>query len=273
VRQFTISEGHIACTEDQLDQEFAACVDLTSYFLSTIGLLEDVTYQFSKFDPNNSSKYIGSIDQWDRVEAKMKAILDKLQIHYKEAIGEAAFYGPKLDLQIKNVFGKEDTLITIQIDFQLAERFSMEYIDQEGNTKYPYILHRTSIGCYERTLALLLEKYAGALPVWIAPLQVALIPITDQQKEYAEMIEKKLKENDIRVYLDNRSETMQNKIRQGAMQKIPYMLVMGAKEAASPDTVVSVRQRNGIDLKTMPIDEFIRLITEQVKTRDRNLIQ
>jgi threonyl-tRNA synthetase len=273
VRQFTISEGHIACTPDQLEQEFSACVDLTTYFLGTIGLLPDVTYQFSKFDPGNSAKYIGSIDQWNEVEARMKSILDKLGIPYKEAIGEAAFYGPKLDLQIRNVFGKEDTLITIQIDFQLAERFSMEYIDQEGNTKYPYIIHRTSIGCYERTLALLLEKYGGALPLWLAPIQVALIPITDQQKDYALHIASILKDNQIRIYLDDRSETMQNKIRQAAMQKIPYMLVMGGKEASSEGDVVSVRQRNGVDLKTMPIADFLAKILEQIKGRDKNLIQ
>jgi threonyl-tRNA synthetase len=273
VRQFTISEGHIACTPEQLEQEFAGCIDLASYFLKTIGLLEDITFQFSRFDPKNQEKYIGSVDQWNDVESRMKAILDKLGISYKEEFGEAAFYGPKLDLQIRNVFGKEDTLITIQIDFQLAERFHMEYTDQDGSTKFPYIIHRTSIGCYERTLALLLEKYAGAMPLWIAPVQVALIPITDQQKEYALTIANKLKENGFRIFLDDRSETMQNKIRQSAMQKIPYMLVMGAKEADSMDQLVAVRQRNGINAGTMPIDEFMKRIAEQVRTKDRNLIQ
>lgn len=273
VRQFTISEGHIACTLEQVEQEFAACIDLTTFFLQAIGLHEDITYQFSKFDPNNPEKYIGSIEQWNDVETKMKTILDHLSIPYKEAIGEAAFYGPKLDLQIRNVFGKEDTLITIQIDFQLAERFGMEYIDQNGDRKFPYIIHRTSIGCYERTLALLLEKYAGAMPVWIAPIQVCLIPITDTQKEYSQQIAKILKDNQIRYYLDDRSETMQNKIRQGTMQKIPYMFVMGAKEASSPDQLVSVRQRNGIDLKAMPISTVVQLILEQIKSKDKNLIR
>lgn len=273
VRQFTISEGHIACTEEQLAEEFAGCIDLTRYILTTIGLQEDITYQFSRFDPTNSEKYIGSSEQWNEVEQKMKNILDKLGIPYKEAIGEAAFYGPKLDLQIKNVFGKEDTLITIQIDFQLAQRFSMEYIDSEGATKYPYIIHRTSIGCYERTLALLLEKYSGALPLWIAPIQVALIPITDLQKEYALEIAKRLKENGLRIILDDRKETMQNKIRQLTHQKIPYLLVLGEKEAVSQESLVSVRQRNGVALPAMPIDEFLSLIKEQVKTRDKNLIK
>lgn len=272
VRQFTISEGHIACTPEQLEQEFAGCIDLASYFLKTIGLLEDITFQFSRFDPKNQEKYIGSTEQWNEVENKMKVILDKLEIPYKEAFGEAAFYGPKLDLQIRNVFGKEDTLITIQIDFQLAERFQMEYTDQEGHSKFPYIIHRTSIGCYERTLALLLEKYCGALPTWLAPIQVALIPITDQQKEYAKLIADQLKKHNIRIHLDDRSETMQNKIRNAAMQKIPYMLVMGAKEAGSPDQLVALRERSRVEMRTMPIDEFINLITEQVKTRDKNLI-
>ena len=273
VRQFTISEGHIACTPEQLEEEFSACINLTTFFLQAIGLHEDITYQFSKFDPKNQEKYIGSIDQWNDVETRMKSILDHMAIPYKEAVGEAAFYGPKLDLQIRNVFGKEDTLITIQIDFQLAERFGMEYIDQNGDPKFPYIIHRTSIGCYERTLALLLEKYGGALPVWIAPVQVCLIPITDGQKEYAEQIAKILKENQIRFYLDDRSETMQNKIRQATMQKIPYMFVMGGKEASSPEHMVSVRQRNGIDLKAMPINEIVALILEQIKQKDKNLIR
>ena len=273
VRQFTISEGHIACTPEQLEEEFAGCIDLTTYILTTIGLQEDITYQFSRFDPNDCEKYIGTTEQWNDVEQRMKVILDKLNIPYQEAIGEAAFYGPKLDLQIRNVFGKEDTLITIQIDFQLAQRFSMEYIDSEGITRYPYIIHRTSIGCYERTLALLLEKYAGALPTWIAPIQVAIIPITDQQAIYATMIAKKLKEHHIRYILDDRKETMQNKIRQSTLQKIPYMLVVGEKEAASPEQLVSIRQRSGASLPAMPIDEFIKLIETQVKMRERNLIQ
>lgn len=272
VRQFTISEGHVACTEDQLADEFAGCVNLANDLLEAIGLREDVTYQFSRFDPNKMDKYIGSPEQWLHVEAKMKAILDTMPFAYKDAPGEAAFYGPKLDYQMKNVFGKEDTLITVQIDFQLASRFGMEYVDQDGKKQYPYILHRTSIGCYERTLALLLEKYAGALPPWLAPVQVCLIPITDQQKAYAQEIHALLKQAGIRAWLDDRAETMQNKIRQAAHQKIPYMLVMGGREASSPEKMVSVRQRNGVDLKAMPIADFISKLQHQIQVRDRNLL-
>ncbi|MCE5224085.1 threonine--tRNA ligase [bacterium] len=272
IRQFTISEGHIACTEEQLADEFAGCVTLANDLLEVIGLREDVTYQFSRFDPKKMDKYIGSPEQWIQVEEKMKNILDAMPFTYKDAPGEAAFYGPKLDLQMKNVFGKEDTLITVQIDFQLASRFEMEYTDAEGKRQFPYILHRTSIGCYERTLALLLEKYAGALPPWLAPVQVCLIPITDQQKEYAKEIHGILKNAGIRTWLDDRAETMQNKIRQAARQKIPYMLVMGGREASSLEKMVSVRQRNGVDLKTMPIAVFLEKLLAQIQTRDKNLL-
>jgi threonyl-tRNA synthetase len=272
IRQFTISEGHIACTEEQLADEFAGCVTLANDLLEGIGLREDVTYQFSRFDPKKMDKYIGSPEQWIQVEEKMKKILDAMPFTYKDAPGEAAFYGPKLDLQMKNVYGKEDTLITVQIDFQLASRFEMEYTDAEGKKQFPYILHRTSIGCYERTLALLLEKYAGALPPWLAPVQVCLIPITDQQKEYAEEIHAMLKQAGIRAWVDDRSETMQNKIRQAAQQKIPYMLVMGGREASSPEKMVSVRQRYGVDLKAMPIAVFLEKLLAQIQTRDKNLL-
>ena len=179
VRQFTISEGHLACRPDQLEDEFMNCVDLAKFMLETLGLDEDVTYRFSKWDENNKEKYIGSAEEWERVQDRMRVILDNMGIDYTEEAGEAAFYGPKLDIQIKNVFGKEDTLITVQIDFQLAERFGMEYIDADGKKKYPYVIHRTSIGCYERTLALLIEKYAGALPTWIAPIQANILPISE----------------------------------------------------------------------------------------------
>jgi threonyl-tRNA synthetase len=176
VRQFTISEGHIACTPDQLEQEFADCVDLANFMLTTVGLDDDVSYRFSKWDPNNKEKYIGSEEQWEEAQNRMRQILNHLGLNYKEEEGEAAFYGPKLDIQIKNVHGKEDTLITVQIDFQLAEKFGMQYVDSDGQKKYPYVIHRTSIGCYERTLALLIEKYAGALPAWLAPVQVKILP-------------------------------------------------------------------------------------------------
>ncbi|HEX2953667.1 MAG TPA: threonine--tRNA ligase, partial [Bacillota bacterium] len=190
VRQFTISEGHIACMPEQLEQEFAGCVDLANFMLKTVGLHEDITYRFSKWDPNNKDKYIGSAEQWEEVQNRMRQILEHLHIPYVERDGEAAYYGPKLDIQIKNVHGKEDTLITVQIDFQLAQKFGMEYIDRDGQKKYPYVIHRTSLGCYERTLALLIEKYAGAFPTWLSPIQVRVLPLTEKHHDYAMEIKK-----------------------------------------------------------------------------------
>ncbi|MFR5440134.1 MAG: threonine--tRNA ligase, partial [Monoglobus pectinilyticus] len=199
VRQFTISEGHLACRPDQLEDEFSGCLDLAKYMLEVLGLDDDVSYRFSKWDENDRDKYIGSPEQWEEVQDRMRVILDDMGIDYTEEDGEAAFYGPKLDIQIKNVYGKEDTLITIQIDFQLAERFGMEYVDSDGTKKYPYVIHRTSIGCYERTLALLLEKYAGALPTWLAPIQVKVLPISDHYMEYANSVSEELQKVGIRV--------------------------------------------------------------------------
>ncbi|HOV70005.1 MAG TPA: threonine--tRNA ligase, partial [Clostridia bacterium] len=230
VRQFTISEGHIACRPDQLEEEFAGCLDLANFMLKTIGLDDEVTYRFSKWDANNRDKYIGTPEQWEEVQSRMRQILDHLGIKYSEADGEAAFYGPKLDIQIRNVFGKEDTLITIQIDFQLAEKFGMQYIDADGQKKYPYVIHRTSIGCYERTLALLIEKYAGAFPLWLAPVQVKVLPLTDRNIGYAKGIAETLKKQDIRVELDDRSEKIGFKIREAQLEKVPYMLIVGDKE-------------------------------------------
>ena len=199
VRQFTISEGHLMCTPEQLEQEFRGCLELAIYMLKTLGLYEDVSYRFSQWDPADRDKYIGTPEQWDEAQGVMKKILDHLEIPYKIGIGEAAFYGPKLDIQIKNVYGKEDTLITIQIDQMLAEKFGMEYVDRDGVKKNPYIIHRTSIGCYERTLALLIEKYAGAFPMWLAPVQVKLLTIADRHCDYAYDIKRRLEENGIRV--------------------------------------------------------------------------
>lgn len=265
VRQFTISEGHLACRPDQLETEFAGCVELAKYFLEVLGLQEDISYRFSKWDENDSEKYIGTKEQWESVQDTMRVILDDLKIDYKEEDGEAAFYGPKLDLQIKNVHGKEDTLITIQIDFQLAERFGMEYTDSDGTKKFPYVIHRTSIGCYERTLALLLEKYAGALPLWIAPMQVKILPLTDRSLDYSKSVMQKLQMSGFRCELDDRSEKLGYKIREAQLQKIPYMLVLGDKE--QEENKVAVRNRKDGETEVMTIEEFIGKISEERETK------
>lgn len=263
VRQFTISEGHLACRPDQLEDEFRGCVDLARYMLDTIGLSDDVTYRFSKWDENNREKYIGSAEEWERVQDRMRAILDHMEITYTEASGEAAFYGPKLDIQIKNVFGKEDTLITIQIDFQLAKRFGMEYIDSDGQKKNPYVIHRTSIGCYERTLALLIEKYAGAMPTWLAPIQVKVLPISEHFLDYANEINNKLIQLGIRTEIDSRSEKIGYKIREAQLEKVPYMIIAGEKEQSSNQ--VSVRSRSAGDKGTMSLEKFISALQEEIK--------
>lgn len=265
VRQFTISEGHIACRPDQLEQEFSGCIDLANFMLKAVGLDDDVSYRFSKWDPNNKEKYIGSEEQWEEAQNRMRQILDNLNINYVEEEGEAAFYGPKLDIQIRNVFGKEDTLITIQIDFQLAEKFGMQYTDSDGQKKYPYVIHRTSIGCYERTLALLIEKYAGAFPAWLAPVQVKILPLTDKHHEYALELQKLLQGKNIRVEADLRNEKIGYKIREAQMQKIPYMLVLGDKELES--RTVAVRSRKEGDLGSMAIDQFINNLINEIETR------
>lgn len=263
VRQFTISEGHLACRPDQLEDEFRGCVDLARYMLDTIGLSDDVTYRFSKWDENNREKYIGSAEEWERVQDRMRAILDHMEIAYTEASGEAAFYGPKLDIQIKNVFGKEDTLITIQIDFQLAKRFGMEYIDSDGQKKNPYVIHRTSIGCYERTLALLIEKYAGAMPTWLSPIQVKVLPISEHFLDYANEINNKLIQLGIRTEIDSRSEKIGYKIREAQLEKVPYMIIAGEKEQSSNQ--VSVRSRSAGDKGTMSLEKFISALQEEIK--------
>ncbi len=267
VRQFTISEAHIACTPDQLEEEFRGCLDLARFMLEAVGLDEDVSYRFSKWDPNNRDKYIGDPEKWDAAQALMKQILDHLGLDYVEAEGEAAFYGPKLDIQIRNVHGKEDTLITVQIDFQLAERFGMEYTDRDGTKKNPIVVHRTSIGCYERTLALLIEKYAGAFPAWLAPVQVKLLPIAERHAEYAEKVAARLREQGFRVETDAREEKIGKKIREAQLEKVPYMLVMGDKEADS--ATVAVRSRREGDLGTMPLDDFTDKLGSEVRMRVR----
>ena len=266
VRQFTISEGHLMCTPEQLEDEFKGCLELTNFMLETLGLKEDVSYRFSQWDPEDKEKYIGTSEQWDEAQGVMKKILDNLNIPYKIGIGEAAFYGPKLDIQIRNVHGKEDTLITIQIDQMLAEKFGMEYVDKDGTKKNPYIIHRTSIGCYERTLALLIEKYAGAFPVWLAPVQVKLLAIADRHLDYIYDIKKKLENAGIiRLEIDDRSEKIGYKIREAQLEKVPYMLVIGDKDIEN--NTVSVRSRKEGDIGAMSIEEFIEKIVDEVNTR------
>lgn len=268
VRQFTISEGHLMCTPDQLEDEFRGCLELTNYMLETLGLAEDVSYRFSQWDPDNREKYIGTEEQWEEAQGKMKNILDDIGIDYKIGIGEAAFYGPKLDIQIKNVHGKEDTLITIQIDQMLAEKFGMEYTDRDGKKKNPYIIHRTSIGCYERTLALLIEKYAGAFPTWLAPVQLKFLPIADRHLDYVYDVKKKLADSGIiRVEVDDRSEKLGYKLREAQLEKVPYMVVVGDKDIENG--TVSVRSRKKGDMGSMNIDEFIKMIVEEVETKAR----
>ncbi len=266
VRQFTISEGHIACTPDQVESEFRHCLDLSKFMLTAVGLQEDVYYRFSRRDPADKSKYIGSDEDWESVEGFMKKILDDFGIPYTEAKGEAAFYGPKLDIQMKNVFGKEDTLVTIQIDFQLAKRFRMLYTDAEGEKKYPYVIHRTSLGCYERTLALMLEKYAGALPLWVSATQVAVLDVSEKSEEYSREVFDRLLAAGIRPSKDLRSEKIGKKIREAQLEKVPYMLVIGEAEAA--DGEVSVRRRDKGDLGKMKLDDFVSLCLSQIRSRE-----
>lgn len=268
VRQFTISEGHLMCTPEQLEDEFRGCLELTRYMLDTLGLLEDVSYRFSQWDPQNRDKYIGTDEQWDEAQSKMKNILDDLGIDYKIGIGEAAFYGPKLDIQIKNVHGKEDTLVTIQIDQMLAEKFGMEYVDRDGQKKNPYIIHRTSIGCYERTLALLIEKYAGAFPTWLAPVQAKILPIADRHLDFAYEVKKKLASRGIlRVEIDDRSEKLGFKLREAQLEKSPYMIVIGDKDIEAG--AVSVRSRKAGDMGSMSVDEFVDLIADEIENKKR----
>ena len=268
LRQFTISEGHLACRPDQVEDEFKGCLDLATFMLKTLGLDEDVTYRFSKWDENDREKYIGSKESWEATQNMMRSILKDLNVDFEEADGEAAFYGPKLDIQIKNVHGKEDTLITIQIDFQLAERFGMTYVDSDGTKKYPYVIHRTSIGCYERTLALVIEKHAGAFPVWLAPVQVKVLAMTDRTHDAALKISGDLERLGIRSECDLRNEKIGFKIREAQMQKVPYMLIIGDKEVENG--VVAVRARKEGDLGSMPLDDFIIRIGREIDTKARD---
>ncbi len=255
VRQFTISEGHLILRPDQLEDEFRGCLDLAKFCLNAVGMLDNCTFRFSQWDPSDTEKYIGTPEQWAEAQGIMQKILDDLNVEYTIGIGEAAFYGPKLDIQYRNVFGKEDTIVTIQVDQLLAEQFDMEYTDQNGKKVRPYIIHRTSLGCYERTLAYLIEKYAGALPMWMAPEQVRVLPITDRCADYAHQVLDQLKRAGLRAEIDERSEKIGYKIREAQMQKLPYMLLIGDKEVE--EGKVSVRERTRGDLGARTVEEFL----------------
>lgn len=265
VRQFTISEGHLIVRPDQMVQEVKNCMALAKHCLQTLGVEEDVTYHLSKWDPENREKYIGTAEEWEQTEQHLRDIMTELEIPFTEDVGEAAFYGPKIDINAKNVYGKEDTMITIQWDGFIAEQFDMYYIDQDGEKKRPYIIHRTSMGCYERTLAWLIEKYAGKFPTWLCPEQVRVLPISEKYSEYAEKVLNELRKNGIDASVDNRSEKIGYKIRETRLKKVPYMLVVGAKE--EEDGTVSVRSRFAGDEGVKPLSEFISQICEEIRTK------
>ncbi|CAI3716254.1 Threonine--tRNA ligase [Clostridium neonatale] len=267
VRQFTLSDGHLIVTPEQLEDEFKGVVELIKYIMDTLGISDDISYRFSKWDPNNTEKYINDPEAWNKTQDIMRTILNHLNIDYVEADDEAAFYGPKLDIQFKNVHGKEDTIITVQIDFALAERFDMTYIDKNGEKKRPYIIHRSSIGCYERTLAMLIEKYAGAFPTWLSPTQVKVLPLSDKYNDYAESVTRKLRDNGIRVETDYRAEKIGYKIREARLERTPYILVVGEKEAQNNE--VSVRSRKNDDEGAMNLDAFVERIVTEVKNKER----
>ena len=268
VRQFTISEGHLVLRPDQLEEEFKGCLDLAKYCLGTVGLLDKCTFRFSQWDPANpNNKYEGTKEQWDHAQSVMERILKDLDVNYTVGIDEAAFYGPKLDIQYKNVYGKEDTLVTIQIDMLLAERFGMYYIDENGEKKLPYIIHRTSLGCYERTLAYLIEEYAGALPTWMAPEQVRFLPVTDRANEYCEKVAAQLEEQGFRTEVDYRNEKIGRKIRDAQTEKVPYMVIVGDRD--TENGTVSPRHRADGDLGAMSVDEFSALLKRVVDNKEQ----
>ncbi len=271
VRQFTISEGHLIVRPDQMVEEFKGCLALAKHCLETLGVEKDVTYHLSKWDPENREKYIGEPEVWEETEGHIRNILTELGIPFVEDVGEAAFYGPKVDINAKNVYGKEDTMITIQWDALLAEQFDMYYIDENGDKKRPYIIHRTAMGCYERTLAWLIEKYAGLFPTWLCPEQVRVLPISEKYGDYANEVQKQLKANGIRSSVDNRSEKIGYKIREARLEKVPYMLVVGAKE--EEDKVVSVRSRYLGDEGQKPLAEFIDAICKEIRTKEIRKIE
>lgn len=266
VRQFTISEGHNVVRPDQAEEELQNCLNLAVYVLTTLGLQDDVTFRLSKWDPNNREKYLGDESYWETTQEALRNILVEKGLPFKEADGEAAFYGPKIDIQARNVYGKEDTMITIQLDCAIAENFDMYYIDQNGEKKRPYIIHRTSLGCYERTLAWLIEKYAGKFPTWLCPEQVRILPISDKYAEYAEEVKQELARNGVDVTVDHRSEKIGFKIRDARLNRLPYMLVVGEKEAS--DRTVSVRSRYAGDEGIEAVDSFVDRICKEIRTKE-----
>ncbi|MCD8299751.1 MAG: threonine--tRNA ligase [Clostridiales bacterium] len=266
VRQFTISEGHLIVRPDQMVEEFKGCLALAKYVLTTLGVNDDVTYHLSKWDPEDSEKYIGAPEVWEQTEQHIRDVLTELEIPFVEDVGEAAFYGPKVDINARNVYGKDDTMITIQWDALLAEQFDMYYIDQNGDKVRPYIIHRTSLGCYERTLAWLIEKYAGKFPTWLCPEQVRVLPISEKYADYAQQVRKELAKNDIDVTVDSRSEKIGYKIRDARNSRIPYMLIVGEKEQA--EGTVSVRSRFAGDEGVKPLDSFLEQICKEIRTKE-----
>lgn len=266
VRQFTLADGHIVCTPEQLEEEFKGVVSLIDYIMNTLGIEGDISYRFSKWDPNNTEKYINNPEAWESTQDIMRNILNHLNIDYVEADDEAAFYGPKLDIQFKNVHGKEDTIITVQIDFALAERFNMTYVDKNGEKKRPYIIHRSSIGCYERTLAMLIEKYAGALPTWLCPVQAKILPISDKYNDYADKVVNTLRNKGIKVEADYRAEKIGYKIREARLERTPYILVVGEKEAESNE--VSVRSRKNGEEGAISLDVLADRISKEIYNKE-----
>ena len=271
VRQFTISEGHLIVRPDQMVKEFKDCIALAQYCLKTLGVEEDVTYHLSKWDPADTKKYIGAPEVWEETEQHIREILTELNIPFVEDVGEAAFYGPKVDINAKNVYGKEDTMITIQWDALLAEQFDMYYIDERGEKVRPYIIHRTSMGCYERTIAWLIEKYAGLFPTWLCPEQVRILPISEKYADYAKQVEEELKNNDIRASVDNRAEKIGFKIRDARLKRVPYMLVVGQKE--EEEGKVSVRSRFLGDEGQKDLAVFIDDICREIRTKEIRKIE
>ena len=265
VRQFTISEGHLIVRPDQMVEEFKNCLALAKHVMVTLGLQDDVTYVLAKWDPENRAKYIGEAEVWEETQQHIRQMLTELEIPFVEEVGGAAFYGPKVDINAKNVYGKEDTMITVQWDALLAAQFDMYYVDQNGEKVRPYIIHRTSMGCYERTLAWLIEKYEGKFPTWLAPEQVRILPISEKYGDYAHEVAAELKKNGVLVHVDNRSEKIGYKIREARNNRVPYMLVLGQQEEA--DRTVAVRSRFAGDEGVKPIAEFVSAICEEIRTR------